>query len=137
MSDQQQNKTPELTDMAAGMRASLAPNLRELVDARLSRVSGLVNTQIMTICIREAEKAMLSETNLSTPPTEREIAAALEACRSSPEVHMIVRRLAFQRDLLLADRDKMSAALAGQHANVAGLLKWIEELKAPPVAEGS
>lgn len=44
---------------------------------------------------------------LQTPPTEPEIAAALDACRSSPKVHMIIRRLAFQRDRLLQEQQNV------------------------------
>lgn len=66
---------------------------------------------------------------LQTPPTEPEIAAALEACLGVPEVQMIVRRLAFQRDKLLADCNTLSSAMAMQYVNAGELLNLVEESK--------
>lgn len=53
----------------------------------------------------------MTETDLIRPPTEAEVAEVLYILRPVPAAVLTIRRLAWQRDTLLSDRDRLRAAL--------------------------
>lgn len=57
---------------------------------------------------------------LTTPPTDVEVAELMDATRPAPDISMIARRLAFERDQLREDAARWRAFIGSHRVRVLG-----------------